>query len=449
VFDVARQWANILTDEFANQGVMEEELGIPTCLFGGPPSPGDLMKLGESQLGFTSVFALPLFEGVAKLLPGMMFGVDELSKNKEVWAKIIADEKEKAGVAPVKDTNSRKESAASVTSTIKPAVGVMPIPSEDQTSSASLSEKGTILAASSVAVTAVALPLSQQLEAMASMSPGSPPSQPLPQPPTGVDTDKPRGVSPSKKLKKKGFADKVDMGMGRRPSSPTLASNMLSGGGFGTSTGLNGGSGENGHGNGNGTGNGNGSVLKGMTTANTTTPASTINTATHTVSNTTSHTATDSTNATSLATTETTKSTTTSPKKKKSRRSLWLGEHFSRSHEDVPPVPSQTQTHAPTTQSLNDSPNSSEEGFHGNGNGNGNGHASAVREGEEAQGHSMPGWKKLLFRRKNKKDSKGSTGSVQGLAVQSTHTASPDQSQASTPGEQTQIEQAQATAASI
>jgi hypothetical protein len=69
---------------------MENELGIPTCLFGGPPAPGDIVKLGESQQGFMSIFASPLFERVSKLLPGMNFSIDELEKNKTVWAERIA-----------------------------------------------------------------------------------------------------------------------------------------------------------------------------------------------------------------------------------------------------------------------------------------------------------------------------------------------------------------------
>jgi 3',5'-cyclic-nucleotide phosphodiesterase len=93
VFPVAHQWANILTDEFANQGTMEEELGIPTCLFGGPPTPGDIIKLGESQIGFMSVFARPLFEGVASVLPAMSYTVDELERNRLLWEKRITDER--------------------------------------------------------------------------------------------------------------------------------------------------------------------------------------------------------------------------------------------------------------------------------------------------------------------------------------------------------------------
>ena len=93
-FDTAARWANILTDEFSNQGVMEQELQIPSCLFGGPPVRDDLIKLGESQIGFMNIFARPLFEAVADIMPGMQFAVDEILTNKSVWEKKIEQERE-------------------------------------------------------------------------------------------------------------------------------------------------------------------------------------------------------------------------------------------------------------------------------------------------------------------------------------------------------------------
>ncbi|KAL1613000.1 3',5'-cyclic-nucleotide phosphodiesterase [Paraconiothyrium brasiliense] len=95
-FHTASRWANILTDEFSNQGVMEEELEIPSCLFGGPPVRDDIIKLGESQIGFMNIFARPLFEAVADILPAMRYAVDEILANKAIWEKKISDEKSKA-----------------------------------------------------------------------------------------------------------------------------------------------------------------------------------------------------------------------------------------------------------------------------------------------------------------------------------------------------------------
>jgi 3',5'-cyclic-nucleotide phosphodiesterase len=64
---------------------MEQELQIPSCLFGGPPVRDDIIKLGESQIGFINIFARPLFEGVTYLLPAMGFAVEEMSINKSTW----------------------------------------------------------------------------------------------------------------------------------------------------------------------------------------------------------------------------------------------------------------------------------------------------------------------------------------------------------------------------
>ncbi|KIW00100.1 hypothetical protein, variant [Verruconis gallopava] len=93
-FPVAAQWASILTDEFSNQGNMEIELGIPTQLFGGPPVRDNVVKMGESQIGFINVFARPLFENVAKLLPGMSFAVDTILENERIWQVRIREEKD-------------------------------------------------------------------------------------------------------------------------------------------------------------------------------------------------------------------------------------------------------------------------------------------------------------------------------------------------------------------
>ncbi|KAG9187781.1 3',5'-cyclic-nucleotide phosphodiesterase [Alternaria panax] len=94
-FETAARWANILTDEFSNQGLMEEELQMPSCLFGGPPVREDVIKLGESQIGFMNIFARPLFEAVTDILPAMRFAVDEMLTNKAVWERKINEERQK------------------------------------------------------------------------------------------------------------------------------------------------------------------------------------------------------------------------------------------------------------------------------------------------------------------------------------------------------------------
>lgn len=91
-FEVAVKWANILQLEFANQGVMEKDVGIPTTLFGGPPELGNIIKLGNSQNSFMNIFARPLFEAVTDILPAMAFAVDEMKANQDIWTEKIKEQ---------------------------------------------------------------------------------------------------------------------------------------------------------------------------------------------------------------------------------------------------------------------------------------------------------------------------------------------------------------------
>ncbi|KAL4925185.1 3',5'-cyclic-nucleotide phosphodiesterase PDE2 [Aspergillus undulatus] len=84
-WEVAEKWTKILQEEFANQGEMEKEVGMETALFGGPPELGNVYKLATGQMGFMSIFALPLFEGVSDILEGMRFTVDHIRSNHTRW----------------------------------------------------------------------------------------------------------------------------------------------------------------------------------------------------------------------------------------------------------------------------------------------------------------------------------------------------------------------------
>lgn len=92
---MAAKWSDILQLEFANQGVMEKDVGIPTTLFGGPPEPKNIVKLANSQIGFMNIFAGPLFEAVTDILPAMVFAVDEIKENQELWKSKIEEERAK------------------------------------------------------------------------------------------------------------------------------------------------------------------------------------------------------------------------------------------------------------------------------------------------------------------------------------------------------------------
>ena len=74
---------------------MEESVGLETTLFGGPPEIGNLRKLANSQIGFMNIFAYPLFEAVADILPPMTFAGEEIRANQAVWKQKIEEEKSK------------------------------------------------------------------------------------------------------------------------------------------------------------------------------------------------------------------------------------------------------------------------------------------------------------------------------------------------------------------
>ncbi|KAJ5157015.1 uncharacterized protein N7482_008115 [Penicillium canariense] len=105
-WSIAEKWTQILQEEFANQGEMEKEVGMETALFGGPPELGNIYKLATGQIGFMSIFALPLFEGVSDLLPQLQFTADHLRRNQAQWQQHANDELRKQGLPMEKRTDS-------------------------------------------------------------------------------------------------------------------------------------------------------------------------------------------------------------------------------------------------------------------------------------------------------------------------------------------------------
>lgn len=112
----------ILTDEFSRQAKMETDLGIPTALFAPPVR--ETIELGQSQIGFLNIFAYPLFQGVADVMPGMSFAIDELMNNKTEWESRIKAEQERAvektifrrGRKDSEDEGSRRRVSGSILS---------------------------------------------------------------------------------------------------------------------------------------------------------------------------------------------------------------------------------------------------------------------------------------------------------------------------------------------
>ncbi|KAI3336401.1 HD-domain/PDEase-like protein [Xylariaceae sp. AK1471] len=88
-YDAALQWMTILCDEFSRQAAMEDEIGISSSLISRPKK--DFMSLAKAQLGFVNLFAVPLFQGVADVLPQMQYTVLELDKNKRHFERAVED----------------------------------------------------------------------------------------------------------------------------------------------------------------------------------------------------------------------------------------------------------------------------------------------------------------------------------------------------------------------
>ncbi|SPO02727.1 uncharacterized protein DNG_05402 [Cephalotrichum gorgonifer] len=86
----ALQWMYILADEFSRQASMEGELGIPTSLVAPPKK--DAISLSKAQLGFMKLFAIPLFKGVADVIPTMTYTVEELAINSDIFEAGLREE---------------------------------------------------------------------------------------------------------------------------------------------------------------------------------------------------------------------------------------------------------------------------------------------------------------------------------------------------------------------
>ncbi|KXH31010.1 3'5'-cyclic nucleotide phosphodiesterase [Colletotrichum simmondsii] len=91
--ETALKWMYILSDEFSRQASMESELEITSSLLSPPKK--DLISLSKAQLSFMNLFAIPLFQGVADILPAMKYTVDELEINKGLFEQRIREEQAK------------------------------------------------------------------------------------------------------------------------------------------------------------------------------------------------------------------------------------------------------------------------------------------------------------------------------------------------------------------
>ncbi|KAJ4268466.1 3',5'-cyclic-nucleotide phosphodiesterase [Fusarium torreyae] len=101
--EIALKWTYILSEEFSRQASMESELSIPSSLM--TPPKQDMLSLAQGQLGFMNLFATPLFQGVADIMPAMQYTVDELEMNKSLFELKLQQEK---GKQPLDDPVRRR-----------------------------------------------------------------------------------------------------------------------------------------------------------------------------------------------------------------------------------------------------------------------------------------------------------------------------------------------------
>jgi hypothetical protein len=84
---------HILSEEFSRQASMEGELQIASSLMAPPKK--DIESLVKAQLSFMNLFAIPLFQGVADIMPAMRYTVEELEINKDRFERMVEEEKTK------------------------------------------------------------------------------------------------------------------------------------------------------------------------------------------------------------------------------------------------------------------------------------------------------------------------------------------------------------------
>jgi hypothetical protein len=86
-FESAKRWAQILSEEFYEQGDLEKELGLTVL----PINERGKLPLADFQLTFKKFVAMKLFEAISKVTPKMQFTVDQINENVDIWEKMKAD----------------------------------------------------------------------------------------------------------------------------------------------------------------------------------------------------------------------------------------------------------------------------------------------------------------------------------------------------------------------
>ncbi|EAN76574.1 cAMP-specific phosphodiesterase [Trypanosoma brucei brucei TREU927] len=86
-FDISRQWAMAVTEEFYRQGDMEKERGVEVLpMFDRSKN----MELAKGQIGFIDFVAAPFFQKIVDAcLQGMQWTVDRIKSNRAQWERVL------------------------------------------------------------------------------------------------------------------------------------------------------------------------------------------------------------------------------------------------------------------------------------------------------------------------------------------------------------------------
>jgi len=84
-FELEKKWAEIVTEEFHNQGDTEAKLNLPISFL----CDRKTSNVPLSQIGFISGIVLPTFQLAQRLLPDICIYTELIIKSREEWEKIV------------------------------------------------------------------------------------------------------------------------------------------------------------------------------------------------------------------------------------------------------------------------------------------------------------------------------------------------------------------------
>jgi hypothetical protein len=97
-FDICKQWAYLMLDEFFAQGDMERAAGVPVSLL----NDRDIVNRPNSQIGFIDFYICPYVEAMVNVFPGLDGLAVNLGDNVERWAALWKAESQPSAEAVVK-----------------------------------------------------------------------------------------------------------------------------------------------------------------------------------------------------------------------------------------------------------------------------------------------------------------------------------------------------------